>query len=130
MDQYQTRNQNQSRQQLNVPGGLYVVRPPAGAQHDNSAAGVYRRETTGLATRTDSRGNTNAGQTSCASGENCRLKSVDISKSTHHCYGCKKRMHSHFCAKAFVEGGRMWCYSCGVPNNQPEDLIVVGAEVV
>ena len=24
-------------------------------------------------------------------------------------------MHSHFCAKAFVEDGRMWCYRCGVP---------------
>ena len=41
----------------------------------------------------------------CAAGDQCKATSdIDLSKSTHHCYICKGRVHSHlFCGMQLSE---------------------------
>ena len=59
----------------------------------------------------------------CASKDHCRCPRMDISKSTHKCFGCKKPLHSSICAKWYVESGKMWCVFCKKPNPEPQDLM-------
>ena len=60
-------------------------------------------------------------QPGCASGDMCGMIGTPMT-GTHQCKSCKKKMHSCLCAKAYVEGGAMWCFICGIPENPPADL--------
>jgi hypothetical protein len=79
--------------------------------------------------------------TECAAGRFCQMKSTPVI-GTHKCKLCGVKMHGALCAKAYVEGGAMSCYKCGVPprevmgdddwqtNQDKAEVYLGGAEIV